>query len=209
MKRDWRIELVRVITTFGIAIFHFEWIYMGHPTYFQHFYLWVEFFFVLSGFFVAKNYKQNSDGECGCIHYVWNQVKKLWPPYIWAFAFSFVVYCICNSIDDVRNIMSLLWRAKWEIVFLQLSGFDGAAPVINGVTAYIPALLFSCLVLTYLLRYHNRLTINVIAPICPILIYSHILIKYGNLSQWVEYENWTTVGLLRGGCRNTFRGNGI
>ena len=70
--------------------------------------------------------------------------------------------------------------------------------MINGVTAYVPALLISGLVLTYLLKYHYRLTINVIAPIGPILIYSHILIKYGNLSQWMAYENWVTVGVFRG-----------
>lgn len=60
MKRSWKIEALRFIATMGIAIFHFEWIYIGHPVYFQHFYLWVEFFFVLSGFFWLKIVKKRN-----------------------------------------------------------------------------------------------------------------------------------------------------
>lgn len=37
--RDWRIEFLRFMVTLGIAIFHFEWIYLGHPVFFGHFYL--------------------------------------------------------------------------------------------------------------------------------------------------------------------------
>ena len=198
-KRDYLIELLRFGATAGIAIFHFEWIYLGHPVFFRHFYLWVEFFFVLSGFFMAKNFLDNKDDkELTPFLYTVNQAKKLWIPYFIAFIFSFIVYCIANNIESILDILELIWKSKWEIFYLQLSGFDLNAPVINGVTAYIPALLFSDLILYYLLSKHYKLVINVLIPIAPICIYSHIINTYGNLSQWMPYENWYTIGILRG-----------
>lgn len=117
------------------------------------------------------------------------------------FVICFFAYCIVNEIRG-RSIISLLWNAKWELLFLNLSGFDTEAPIINGVVGYIPALLCASLLIHFLLTRYYKITVNIIAPVCPILIYSHIVLTYGNLSQWLEYENWCTVGILRGiaGC---------
>lgn len=203
-SRDWRIELIRFIATISIAIFHFEWIYLGNPVYFRHFYIWVEFFFVLSGFFLARNVESSSDkeDELSSLRYLAHMMKKLYPPYIMGFLISFFAYCIVNEINNLKSILLLLWNSKWELLFLNLAGFDSTAPIINGVVGYIPALLCASLLIHYLLTKHHRLTVNIIAPILPIFIYSHIVFKYGNLSQWLEYENWYTVGILRGiaGC---------
>ena len=198
-KRDWMIEGVRFLATCSIAVFHFEWIYLGCPIYFQHFYIWVEFFFVLSGFFCAKNVLHNKeDSFFSPLKYVGKQAIKLWRPYIVAFIFSFIVYCMVNEIRNLGDVLITLFAAKWEIFFLQLSGFDSGAPVINGVTAYIPALLFASLVIYYMIKRHFMLFINIIIPILPIFIYAHIINLYGNLSQWMAFENWYTIGILRG-----------
>ena len=197
--RDYRIEILRFLATIGIAFFHFEWIYIGHPVYLQHFYLFVEFFFVLSGFFLAKNVKKYSaEDNWAPLRYVWKEIRKLWPPYIVAFIFSLFVYYKVNGIDDIESIVNIIWRSKWEAIFLQLSGIDPTAPVINGVTAYIPAMLVSSLLIVYLYQHHYKITVNILCVIIPIFIYSHILNNYGNLSQWMAYEKWTTVGILRG-----------
>lgn len=198
-NRDWRIELLRFLSTIGIAVFHFEWIDLGQPIYFRHFYLFVEFFFVLSGFFLALNVRkyQGSD-KYSALRYLGNDVKKLWPPYILAFIFSFIIYCNVNSINSISSVLQLLWQSKWEMVFLHLSGFDLVAPVINGVTAYIPALLAAELIVFYLLQYHYVFTVNIVAVFVPVFVYSHIVNLYGNVSQWGIYENWYTVGILRG-----------
>ena len=81
---------------------------------------------------------------------------------------------------------------------MQLSGFELSAPIVNGVTAYVPALLVASIVLHYLLKKHFGFFRNVFGILAPIFIYSHILNTYGNLSQWMEYESYFTVGILRG-----------
>ena len=196
-KRDWRIELLRFIATIGIAIFHFEWIYLGNPVWFRHFYLWVEFFFVLSGFFLAKN-ADGSSGDYQSLKYTYGIGRKLFPAYLIGFIFCFVVYLLYHSVFNIRGILSLLWKSKWEMLYLQLSGIDSNAPMINGVTAYIPALLVASLILHYFYVNHRKLTVNLIITLVPIAIYSHIIETYENLSQWMVYENWYTIGILRG-----------
>lgn len=197
-NRDWRIELLRFIATIGIAIFHFEWIYFGKPIYFQHFYLWVEFFFVLSGFFLARNVENSSkENEMESLRYTYRQAKKMYPSYMVGFVFSLIVYCLVNQVKNFENILKLIWDAKWEMLYFHLFGIDPTAPTINGVTAYIPTLLVASLMLHYLLCNYKRITVNIIIVLVPIAIYSHIVNVYGNLSQWTVYENWYTVGMLR------------
>ncbi|WP_312650398.1 acyltransferase family protein [Aminipila sp.] len=201
--RDWTIELLRFMAAIGIAIFHFEWIYLEAPVYFRHFYILVEFYFVLGGFFLAHNVylkeeKNEPYTELESLKYMIKQAKKLFPMYVIGVIFSFVVYCIYNRVTEVDNIVALLWRTKWELIYLQLSGIDISAPQMNGVTGYIPVLLISGLCCHYLLRKYKHFTINVLCIIGPILIYSHIINVYGNLSQWGAYENWYCIGVLRG-----------
>lgn len=84
-SRDWRIEAIRFIATLSIAIFHFEWIYLEKPVYFRHFYIWVEFFFVLSGFFLAKNVEKSVDkeDELSSLNYVMHMIKNYIHPILW------------------------------------------------------------------------------------------------------------------------------
>ena len=53
--RNGFVEFYRFIAAICIALFHYEWVYMGTSRYLGHLYIFVEFFFVLSGFFLAQN----------------------------------------------------------------------------------------------------------------------------------------------------------
>ncbi|CUQ42845.1 Acyltransferase family [Fusicatenibacter sp. 2789STDY5834925] len=79
---------------------------------------------------------------------------------------------------------------------LQLSGFEEQSIVINGVTGQIAALLVATLILYYFFAFYKRMFVN-IGLILIMFIYSHILHNYGNLSQWIPYEQWYCIGILR------------
>ena len=89
-KRDYVIESLRFIATIGIVVFHYEWLYVGHPIYFQHFYIFVEFFFILSGFFLVQNIKPEKD----TVEYIKNTTIKLYIPYVLAFFASTRISCV-------------------------------------------------------------------------------------------------------------------
>lgn len=198
-NRCYTLELYRFLACIFIAIYHFEWIYIGSPVHFQHFYIWVEFFYVLSGFFLARNIIANNstvNEPLASIKYTFSQALKLYPQYILAFIFSFGIACIVNDWEKKEVIINL-FKAKWEILMLQLGGFDKDIIGINNVTAYISGLIIATLILHYLIQNHLKLFSNVIAPLIVIGIYSHIIQVYGNLSQWLAYDNWFCIGVLR------------
>lgn len=62
-KRNDLIEIARFIAILFIASYHFEILWSKDvERYLEHFYIWVEFFFVLSGFFLAINALKNLGG---------------------------------------------------------------------------------------------------------------------------------------------------
>ena len=200
-KKCGSIELWRFIACISIVVFHFEWIYIGSPVYLQHFYIWVEFFFILSGFFLGKNVLDNketnyAEHKFSSLNYLKTSVKKLYPLYILAFVISFISMSIINDWDFMQNV-SALFSAKWEILMLQMSGFDLNAIVINGTTAYISALLFASLIIHYILENHFKMFINILGPILCIGSYAYIINHYGNLSQWTAFNGWVCAGVIR------------
>lgn len=188
-RRDSMIEVLRFAATIWIVAFHYEWLYVGHPVFLRHGYIFVEFFFVLSGFFLVQNVKKGD-----AISYLKAVTFKLYVPYIFAFIFSLFVYCKVYNADFFQT----LYASKWELLMMQLSGLEPSAPIINGVTAYIPALLVASAILHFLINEHFSFFRNVFGLLVPIFIYSHMIVVYGNLSQWNEFEGYFTIGILRG-----------
>lgn len=196
--RNCIIELYRFIGSLFIAIFHFEWIYIGHPIYLPFFYIFVEFFYILGGFFLARNVQlfRKENESMSSINYTIKQFKKMYPQYLIAFIFSFIVLCVINS-WSLSQALQALFQTKWEILLLQLGGFDKNTIVVNGVTAYISGLLMATLILHYLLENHFKMFTNLIAPLIIVFTYSHLIQVYGDVSQWFAYENWFCIGILR------------
>lgn len=193
-KRNGMVELFRFLAAIGIATYHFEWLYINQADRLIHFYIFVEFFFVLSGFFLAQNCAK---GKNSPVQYVWHQLRKLYPTYLAAFVFSFAVSVLVQRMG-VHDIVESLWKAKWEILLCSLFAFDNT-PSYNGggAAAYIPALLLASLILYFLLREHKKAFLCVIGPLLILCGLSRILHTVGNLSVWVQYDGLITLGVVR------------
>lgn len=194
------IELYRFVACLCIAVFHYEWMYVGSPVYFRHFYLWVELFFLIAGFFVAKSAGEHSETGAppvDALQYTYRYVKKLYPQYLVAFGFSFAVAWVVEG-WQLADVPEALFRGKWEILLMQISGFENTLTAYNGVTVYLSAQVIATLALYYVLTNHRRLFVNLLGPFAILAIYAHILQTYGNLSVWKEFETWLNAGVLRG-----------
>lgn len=201
--RNGKIEFLRFFAGVSIAVYHFEWFYMEIPTYssyFKHFYILVEFFFCLSGFFLAANAVKSSQSptENATYTYVANQVKKLYPLYLVAFGVTFVVTHILSG-TPLRLWGGELWKAKWEILLCTIFNFDASASVYNlgGAVGYLGSMLFLSPILHYLILQKRKLYTAVIAPVFIAVGYEHIILTYGNLSQWTIADGWLSAGLIR------------
>lgn len=199
--RNGLIELLRFLAGIAIAVYHFELVYMGAPVYFAHYYIWVEFFFVLSGFFLAANVVKkrtlsSDDGAYETLRYVKNEFCKLYPLYLLAFLASFVAG---GGLSTPANTLLNLWNAKWEILMCGMFGFGNSIKAYNGggAPAYIPSLLCASLVLHYLLRNKKTFYVSLGAPAFIFLGYGKLIAEYGNLSQWAAYDGWLCAGIIR------------
>lgn len=196
-NRNAFIELFRFLAAASIVAYHYEYLYIGKSVFLKHFYIWVEFFFVLSGFFVAANAVKNS--EYKSTDYVIKELKKLYPIYFLGFIISFILHHILNS-SGVRDIILSLWNSKNEILLLNMFVLSDGNPIMNigGAPQYIGVLLLSTLVLHFLISKHRGLFTAIIGPLAAIIGYAHILNSYGNLSQWAAFDGWLNIGIIRG-----------
>lgn len=204
--RNANVELFRFFASVCIALYHFEWICLNTSVFIPYFFIWVEFFFIVSGFFLAGNIEkkqvENTGGGCKCIdgiQYTYSQGKKLYPLYLLAFLFSFCIYYIVNPIER-SQILKGIWLAKWELLLSSILGFDNSAPIYNrgGAVAYIGAMLIGSMTLYYFIDKHKYFFYQFLGLAMIILFYGRIINVAGNLSQWATYDSVINLGILRG-----------
>lgn len=193
--RNGFVELYRFIAALGIALFHYEWVYMGTSCYLGHLYIFVEFFFVLSGFFLAQNCKKAA-AEVSAWEYVGRQIKKLYPLYLLAVISSAWITGRLMGWGGA-SLPLIIWQDKWEILLSYVFGWGGTVYNNGGASAYVPALLFASLILYELLRSQKRLFTAVVGPILIVCGYSRILSVCGNLSVWLQFDELITLGVVR------------
>ena len=108
-QRNWLIEAFRFLAAAFIVLFHFEWLYLGFPVYMGHEYIWVEFFFCLSGYFLAKSQMRHPGREP--VPYVISRLKKLYPLFAMSFVLNFVLICY-NNHYQFSDALLRLWSSK-------------------------------------------------------------------------------------------------
>lgn len=196
--RNGMIEWGRFFAAVVIAMFHFEWVYLSHTVYLKHGYIFVEFFFCLSGYFLAKK-QQDPQTAKDAIPYVWLELKKLYPLYITAFLICFVEHCIIDCWNTFELILQQFRQAKWESLLLVELGLAGSAPTYNqgGAVDYISAMLLASFLLCWLIRYHKKMFENIVGPFLVLIGYSYILTTAGSLSQWRVSNGWLCLGVVR------------
>ena len=201
MKRSGCLEFLRFIAAISIVVLHFEWICIGQPRFFRHLYVYVEFFFIISGFFLAMNATENIN--LNAIKYTMIQFKKLYPLYAVAFVMSFIVDRILSSCSVAEMIKSL-WDAKWELILVYIFNFDNVNSYNGGgAAAYIPVLLISTLPLFYIIQ-NKKEMFKAFAPMLIIINLSYIIRMNGYLSVWNETKFIIPMGLIRGLTEMTF-----
>lgn len=191
-RNPW-IELLRFAASVCIACYHYEYLCLGQSIYLTHFYIWVEFFFVLSGFFLAAN--AQSKKFKNSYQYVWHELKKLYPTYFFGYVLSVVIYVYVNH----ASVLRVLWQSKTELLLLTGFGYDSGALLCNlgGPGAYVGCMLLASFFLFYLIQNHRKVFMCLIGPLAALLGYTFLIKGYGNLSQWMNNDYFVAAGLVR------------
>ena len=185
-KRNGEIELLRFVFCILVVLFHINK-NIFHQLSFDHYsfalspkgYIGVEFFLMLSGFFMALGIdKKKSAVPLGTdtFRFIWKKYFSVFWYHILAFTALFTVHTIVNKDFHIGKLLDVIPGA----LLLTRSGirfFD-----INGVEWYISAMILVMMAMYPVAKKHFEVYAKAIAPISAILIYGWLIQKYHTLS---------------------------
>lgn len=178
-KRNNEIEFFRFLFIGAIAIMHFSNAYFKSTPYFFNAYMGTEFFFIISGFMIMKSADTR---DISAIEFTGKRIKKLYPHYLSAFLFLFILSALTSNTGILAQIR-VFFTYAFELVFLHASGLK-CFPLLNYPTWYVSALLIAGFFIYALVRLHRKLYLTIIAPLAVIATYSFFSANIGSLDLW-------------------------
>lgn len=161
----------------------------------------VEFFFILSGYFMAVSAVKKPPLEAGTLGretagFIWHKIKSILPYYLFGYAISLLTYgyFILRG-ESAGTIVDRLSKAIPNFLLLSTSGLEETT--VLGVTWYISAMLLAMCFLYPLLRKYRDMYLHVIAPLSAILMAGYLCQKYGHFSLSYELDIFVTKEILR------------
>jgi len=147
----------------------------------------VEFFFLVSGYLLAKKalQKNNNNNESlgkETIQYIWKKYKIFLPYTICAGIIAIALINIMNTKNSLYNTITSIY----EIFLLRMAGFKGF--VLNGSTWYISSMLMCMIILYPLIRKYKDKFLKLVAPVILIIgfgIFSKYYTHLRNPEKWL------------------------
>ena len=195
-KRNGKIELFRFVFCVIIIFLHINTrlykgkLILGNGFHFFHMgYIGVEFFFLLSGYLLAKA-ALKSDGNNAplgsqTVSFMKKKILPLVVPHTICFFLCFVTYCVLSGIHGSDIITSFV-KSLPNLFFLQKTGISYLS--INRVEWYLSRMLFSMLIIYPLCRKFKKTYTNIVAPVIGIIIIGYIMYSHGKLSNVKAFE---------------------
>lgn len=165
-----------------IVLFHFELFYsFGEYKIFSSGYFAVEFFFILSGFLICKNFIQKDKKSIS--EAIASKVKKMYPAYILALFALISVY-----VAKWYNFNYILWlkqtpnniKLLTESLMLQSTGISNFKSI-NGPSWYVSSLIVNTGIIIGLLKIFKKFR-KVTFLIITCLIYSYFYFNHYSMS---------------------------
>lgn len=167
---NYSIEFWRWFITCGICMLHFEVTYFpdGSQPLFKCGYLGVEFFFILSGFFLMKHMEEHP--EESAFIYTKKRLLKFYPELVvaWFLLIANLAYANKWGIQEIwKEFISHIWE------YLLLNAIGITWNVLNGPTWYLSALIIVGYFIYWLIKWNKKVFLEFIAPLLVILVYSY------------------------------------
>lgn len=206
--KKYGVELFRFLMAIVICLHHFRLYSDALP--YGGGYLAVDFFFILSGFFLYRHGKCNYvDSKKACfgntIKYIWRRYRRLYIPYIFALVLSVIIYFFIGNLDLKNgNIKALILK-----FFMMDAVFVENQLLIMPQGWYCSSLIFSSAIVYFFYMIFKEKFIKFASPVLAAGIYIILLRKYGNLNLYSQYGFGLTIGTYRaiaGLCLGCFLG---
>lgn len=153
----------------------------------------VEFFFIVSGFLMARSAFTKPDDESlpkDTWNFIFKKIKNIFP----YFLFSFIILGAISILTDSHSIYG--WTTTlWELLLLRMVGFKMER--LNSVAWYISAMIIGMAIIYPLLKKYKKNYSQLVAPILAILIAGYMSREFGNLKTTLTWTGFVYTGTLR------------
>lgn len=197
-KMNAEIEVLRFLMILGVMILHFSEDYIDERGIVWGGHLGVDFFFVLSGFFLYKHYmKKKGEADVAwlaAIKYTLHKIKTLYPHFIMAAV-------LINATNyfvkrwDILDLLKHIWDIKWEFMFLHYLGAN--VPFDLRSIWFLSSLIFNCYLIYLLLESNEDVYLGII-PISAIIVNVIFYRELEHLGTQALYIGFFNGGILRG-----------
>ena len=168
---------------------------------FVGFYLFVELYFILSGFLMLRSIRrhvpngQDADGVALTVDYMKKRLRTLYPHHLLSWVMVAAILLFLTHEVRLRELFQIGWT---ELLLVNVFGFVRDA-YINIVCWYLSVLLFSSLIIYYMLVKHEDVFLKILAPVLLVLIYGTIFDRKGSLANTIIFTRYSPfMGFYRG-----------
>lgn len=201
-SRNGKIELLRFVFCVSVLLFHLCKYILGEPSYkdgvhlslFAHGAIGVEFFFLVSGFLMAKSaYKQvevlkiPQDDQTlskNYFQFICRKFLSIFPYHVVAFVLAIAAYVLSERMV-LSKILMYVVKSLPNFLLIEMSGINLSNP--NHIEWYISCMLLAMAILYPLcVKYYYRFT-RFFAPLIAIFLIGYMQYTTGRLtgvSQW-------------------------
>lgn len=195
------IELIRLLAAIAVAMYHFGSFYLNVERFFPLSYIFVEFFFIVSGFFMMKHICE-SENPMEPVPYIFKKIKGFFPILSVTFFVQLIIFSLSNGLDSAGAVLGQLFHFKWEFLLLHVAGFiqEPAFGIdyLQGQTWYLSAMVIALAFAYPLAKYFRKIFNHLICPLSCIIIYSYIIQTMGTLNVGNEYFGIILAAIPRG-----------
>ncbi len=193
-KRNGTLEFMRFVFCLAILFFHIGKMTLGgvslkdgiHFGFFPHGAMGVEFFFILTGVFLAHSAeKQSLQSKRSAIpldtlRYFWKKYITTFPQHIVAFAVLFGVTVLIHQGSAAWSAWNRFVDAIPSLFLIQMTGVMGSP--LNHIEWYLSAMLIAILIIYPLCRLHFKIFTRYIAPVISVALFVWMCCEYPSLT---------------------------
>lgn len=181
------IEVLRYIFTVIIAIMHFMSNFYGDAGRFSGGYLAVDFFFMLSGFFLAITVDKRSMGP-------FRFTFSKWFSMFWIYELSIFSMIGLETLENKWMASKIIFAIP-DMLGLQMSGFF--YPNVNGILWYVSAMLIAGFFIAFMYKKYKSNFVNLIGPAIMLAGYALVYHSIKELDGVTQESCFIPLGLIR------------
>ena len=194
------IEFYRFAAAILILCYHFHWAAFPDGTLFAGCYLFVEFFFILSGYLMLAYVRRHAteaerrEPAKAAFRYMRERLRRLYPQHLLSWALVAAIGLFVTKKVWPVECLTIGWQ---ELLLVNIFGFL-RGEYINIVCWYLSALVFASYIIYYLLLRCEETFVRVIAPVLLAVCYGMIFDRAESLAVTIHFTRYApNLGFLR------------